>query len=167
MKSKLLPVLLIILIVLNGILIFMLIKKPHENRNFRPERLFLTEQLSFTESQKNQFRELDQIHRENLSDLDKQIIDQKDVLFSSFSKEKFNVDSISKVLGDLQGKKDAEVFRFFNKVRKLCTEEQVIKFDKIINQAIKGGDRRSPNREGEKPPREGNRPPRREGNFPR
>ena len=161
MKSKLLPVLLFLLILLNGFLIFMLVQKPHEKQQNRPERNFLIEQLQFTKSQKDNFLKLDRIHRDAMLDIDRKIIDNKDVLFNSFSKENFNVDTITSKIGALQAKKEVEVFTFFSKVRKLCTEKQVVKFDKIINQALNFGDNR-PSRKGNDrpPPRErGNRPP--------
>ena len=113
MKSKLLPYLLFLLILLNGVLIFMLIKKPHENRN-RPERNFLTEQLQFSETQKDQFRVLDETHRNVMMRIDKNINEQKEVLFNSFSKENFNLDSLTNKIAVLSGKKESEVFNFFS-----------------------------------------------------
>ena len=161
MKSKLLPILLFLLMLLNGVLIFMLINKPHEKRKDRPERNFLTEQLQFSDTQKEQFVELDKLHRVNMMGIDKAIKEQKDVLFNSFSKENFNLDSLTNKIGFLEGKKEAEVFSFFHKVRTLCNLNQAKKFDKIIKKALKGGERRPP-REGRMPPAEGerNHPPR-------
>ena len=163
MKSKLLPALLIILIVLNGVLIYMLIKKPHLNKEHRPQRTFLIEELQFTENQKDTFENLDKIHRETMIDLDHKIRKQKDVLFNSFAVESINVDSLITINGNLQAKKEAEVFRFFKSVRKICTPNQQEEFDKIINKALKGGERggNRPSRNGENHhPREGIPPPR-------
>ena len=61
MKSKLLPLLLVVLIALNGVLIFMLIKKPHQNKKVRTEKNFLLQQLQFSESQESKFLILDEI----------------------------------------------------------------------------------------------------------
>ena len=118
MKSKLLPILLIFLVVLNGVLIFMLINKPHEKQRQRPERNFLTEQLQFSDVQKEQFRELDEVHRDIMKAMDKNIKEQKDILFSSFYKDNFNSDSLTNKIGFLEGTKEAELFLFFKKVRK-------------------------------------------------
>ena len=159
MKSKLLPALLIILIVLNGFLIFMLIKKPHQNREHLPQRTFLTEQLQFSEKQKEVFENLDETHRETMMDLDKKIRKQKDILFNSFGSDDVNTDSLIKKNGELQVQKEVEVFRFFKSVRKICSPEQQEKFDKIINKALKGAG-------GEKPPRNNDRRPPREGGMP-
>ena len=160
MKSKLLPILLILLVLLNGFLIFMLINKPHENRPNHPQRNFLTEQLNFSETQKEEFRMLDKTHREIMMSLDENIRHNKDVLFNSFSSKGINIDSLTSKIGLLESKKEAELFSFFSKVRRICTEKQKINFDKIINEALKGGKRNPPRREGD------NHPPRGEIRMP-
>ncbi|WP_288956377.1 hypothetical protein [uncultured Polaribacter sp.] len=161
MKSKLLPILLIALIFLNGALIFMLINKPHEKRDIHPKRNFLTQELGFSEKQKNQFIEFDKIHRENMMEIDQELRQRKDILFSSFQKTNFSVDSLINQIGNLQAKKEAEVFRFFTIVRTLCNNEQSIKFDKIIKKAIRGGKPGLPNDRRMPPHEDGrHRPPR-------
>ena len=160
MKSKLLPAILVILIVLNGVLIFMLIKKPHQNREHPPQRTFLTKQLQFSEKQKEVFENLDEIHRETMMDLDEKIRKQKDVLFNSFGDDTINADSLIIKNGDLQIKKEKEVFRFFKSVRKICTPKQQEKFDEIIDKALKGaGGERPPRNDDRRPPREVGMPP--------
>ncbi|WP_158837912.1 Spy/CpxP family protein refolding chaperone [Polaribacter sp. L3A8] len=153
MKSKLLPILIILLVLLNGVLIFMLVKKPHENQHNNPKRNFLTAQLSFSETQKEAFRTLDVAHRDVMRNLEDQVKNQKDLLFDGFNKENFTIDSLTTKIGLLQAKKDAEVFTFFKQVRKICTADQVQKFDKIIKEAIRGGDRMPPNNRRMPPPR--------------
>jgi hypothetical protein len=160
MKPKLLPVLLVLLILLNGVLIFMLIKKPHQRPKLNhKERNFLSEKLQFSDKQEIQFLEYDNAHRETMMVLDKEIRGRKDLLSKSFADEKINIDSIAKIIGDLELKKELEVFRFFKSVRNLCTENQQKEFDVIIEKAIKGGppglregDRKGPPRNGGMPP---------------
>jgi protein CpxP len=151
MKSKLLPVLLVILILLNGVLIFMLIKKPHENKRHQQEKNFLIEELQFTDIQKDKFLSFDTVHRENMMRLEQQIRKQKDVLFNSFSDGVVNIDSLALLIGELAGKKDVEIFGFFKSVRKICTKDQQEKFDKIISKALKGG-KKGPPRDRRMPP---------------
>ena len=139
MKSKLLPVLLVILMLLNGILIFMLIKKPQENKRHPQKRNFLIRELQFTDNQKDKFLSFDTLHRENMMRFDQQIRRQKDVMFNSFSESLTNIDSLSLLIGELTRKKEVEVFRFFKSVREICTKDEQAKFDKIINKALKGG----------------------------
>ena len=144
MKSKLLPILVVILMLMNGVLIFMLLKKSHVNNRSPQERNFLVKELQFTELQNDKFLSFDAVHRENMLRLDQQIRKQKDILFNSFSDGVVNIDSLGLLIGGLAGKKDIEVFRFFQAVRKICTQGQQEKFDKIINKALKAGKKRPP-----------------------
>jgi hypothetical protein len=148
MKSKLLPTLLILLIILNGVLIFMLVKKPHENRQKHPQRNFLTTQLNFSETQKEEFRKLDRIHRGLMFGLDQEIRENRAVLFNSFSIAGFNPEMITAKNGVLEEKKEMELFRFFSEVRKICTIEQTSNFDKIIMKALRGNKEKPPRKEG-------------------
>jgi hypothetical protein len=159
MKSKLLPVLLVILILLNGVLIFMLIKKPHENRRHPQERNFLIKELQFTDYQKDKFLSFDTVHRGNMMHFDQQLRKHKDVLFNSFSDSTLNIDSLSILIGTLEGEKEAEVFRFFKSVRKTCNKEQKEKFDKIIRKALKGGKKGPPGGGENHSSRDGRMPP--------
>jgi protein CpxP len=152
MKPKGLLILLIILVLMNGVLIFMLVKKPHQNRGQKGHegRKFLTNQLKYTERQKTKFIRLDHIHRTAMMGFDEQIRKHKDVLFNSFSNNTINIDSIALLIGKLEGIKEVEVFRFFKSVRKICTIEQQEKFDEIMNEVLKG-DRKGPPRDGRVP----------------
>lgn len=152
MKTKLLPILLGVLLVMNGILIFLLIKKPHENRRPNPNRSFLTEQLQFTKNQKEEFRELDKTHRGFMQEIDREIRQEKDELFSSYSDGNISPEKKINAIGTLEAKKEAEIHRFFSAVRELCKENQVDKFDNIIKQALKGGGRKPLRRKGDNPP---------------
>ena len=157
MKTKLLPILVLLLIVLNGFLIFMLLNKPHQNKRFQQERSFLIEELQFSTDQKDKFFKLDNLHKEKMMRFENEIRNTKDILFHSFADEKIKIDSLSAVIGALQTKKELEVFRFFKSVRKICTTEQQEKFDKIINKAIRGGNQVQGRDQGI--PREGGMPP--------
>tara|TARA_B110000091_G_scaffold214451_1_gene268005 strand:+ start:4156 stop:4662 length:507 start_codon:yes stop_codon:yes gene_type:complete len=168
MKSKLLPIPLILLIFLNGVLIFMLLKRPHEKESQnRNQRNFLTAQLQFSIAQKEQFSALEQPHKEYMTVFDTQIKKSKDFLFRSISEKNFNSDSITTSIGMIVAKKETEVFHFFQKVRNICNEEQLKSFDEIIMNALHNGKRRPPHESGMQrpmnrnhPPREGRRPPR-------
>lgn len=161
MKTKLLPILLGLLLIMNGVLIFLLIKRPHENRRPNPNRTFLTEQLQFSKNQKEEFRSLDKTHRGFMQEIDREIRQEKDELFSSYSDKNINPEKNITKIGTLEAKKEAEIHRFFSAVRGLCKENQVDMFDKIIKQALKGGERRQPNDRRMPPPRDGKgHPPR-------
>lgn len=162
MKTKILPISLVLLILLNGALIFILMKNPHQRKNERPERIFLTKQLDFSETQHKKFNQLDKIHRNNMMRINHQIREQKDILFNSFTNKNINIDSLTSKIGTLEAKKDAEIFRFFSEVRSMCSLQQVTKFDNVIKKALKGGRPRPPKHDRMPPPvdRERKHPPR-------
>jgi len=158
MKQKLLYAFIILLLVVNSVLIYMVIKKPHEKRN-QPNRTFLTTTLGFSSEQNEAFRTLDEKHKDKMRQFDKQIRRNKDLLFNSFENKTINFEEITKRIGDLEGKKEAELFRFFTKVRLLCTQKQKEIFDKIIQKALHEGKPR--------PPEDGRRPPKHnDKNYP-
>lgn len=160
MKSKILPFTLLVLVLLNGVLIFILIKKPNNKKKFGPQRGFLTEQLQFTTAQEEEFSNLDFLHKEKMMELDHQIMRQKDVLFNAIDNENVNIDSLVRITGNLEAKKDLEVFTFFKSVKKICTKEQQEKFSEIINKALRGPKSRSfSERDRNHFPREGGMPP--------
>ena len=149
MKTKLFYFLLAILIITNIALLFMLIKKPHQQK--KDGGNFLVKELQFDENQRERFRFFDGQHRETIMSFDEEIRTSKDILFNSFADSSFSSDSISKRIGTLEGEKEQEIFTFFKHVRNICTEEQVLKFDKLIKKAL--------HKKGGKPPKDGMRPP--------
>jgi len=78
MKQKLLYAFIILLLVVNSVLIYMVIKKPHEKRN-QPNRTFLTTTLGFSSEQNEAFRTLDEKHKDKMRQFDKQIRRNKDI----------------------------------------------------------------------------------------
>jgi hypothetical protein len=139
----------------------MLVNKSHQNKGAQQERNFLVEELQFSDNQKDTFLELDDAHKKNMMHFENEIRRTKDILFNSFSDETANIDSLGETIGALQAKKELEVFRFFKSVRKICNKEQQEKFDKIINNALKGGGQGPGPGEGQRqgPPRDGGMPP--------
>lgn len=161
MKTKLLAVLIIVLVVLNGFLIYMLVAQTNLKGKKPPARNFLTNQLNFSEEQKGIFTELDEEHRERMLDFERKITRQKDNLFSSFQEEDSTIDTraIIERTSRLEVEKELEVFEFFKQVRAICNEEQKSKFDKIIKRALRGNKPGPPNRNGDHFPRERRMPP--------
>lgn len=161
MKTKLFAVLIIVLVVLNGFLIYMLVAQPHQRNNKPPARNFLTNQLNFSEEQKEIFTELDEKHRERMGKFERKITREKDNLFSSFQEENSTIDTraIIERTSRLEVEKELEVFEFFKQVRAICNEEQKSKFDQIIKRALRGNKPGPPNRNGDRFPGERRMPP--------
>ncbi|MDB2384935.1 hypothetical protein N9V96_00510 [Polaribacter sp.] len=165
MKIKLLPVAVILLVLLNGVLIFMLIEKPHEKNSTPKNDNFLITQLNFSEEQKEIFSTLDNEHKNKMMRLEDQVRENKDALFSSFNNDNKDIKIFATELGNLATEKEIEIFRFFKQVRNICSQEQQKKFDEIIEMALKrgGGQGPPPHENGERPehpPMGGDRPPR-------
>ncbi|MBL4605882.1 MAG: hypothetical protein JKY02_09555 [Flavobacteriaceae bacterium] len=152
MRKKLLYTFLIILIMANVSLLFMIINKP--DKKDRPQKEnFLTQELNFTEEQKERFLFLDELHRHQMKQFDGELKDLRKDLFNSFDKENFSPDSIALKMGELETAKHKELFTFFKQVRKICTPDQVSKFDEIIEKALRKRGPQQPKGKRRGPPR--------------
>lgn len=134
MRKKILYTFFVVLLLINGVLLYMLVQKSHKKENAKDH--FLTKQLEFSEDQEERFRFLDHEHRKQMRFLDAQMRDAKEELFNSFSDTTFSPEAITARIGDLEIKKERELYAFFKQVRKLCTQEQAKKFDLIIKEAL-------------------------------
>lgn len=165
-KNLPLYILLIFLIIMNGFFLYNYLgngeKKALEERKGPGD--FLVKELGFDEFQEETFREIGQEHHQRMQVLSENIRGLKDELFkglSDASLQDVNIDSIARLIGDKEAAKDLEVFRHFKQVQGLCTEKQIEKFSKIIQDALKKGSRdQGPPGEGRP---NGNRPPRPDG----
>jgi Spy/CpxP family protein refolding chaperone len=138
------------MLIINGVLLFMIIDKKI-NKGPSKGQTFLTEQLSFSEVQKDQFFELDKVHRQKMRAMDVELNNLRELLFNSFDEQNISVETLTMKMGEIETEKNRELFSFFSEVRKLCTEDQKEKFDQIIQEVLK---KRSP-----KPPRGNRRKP--------
>lgn len=134
MRKKILYIFFVVLLLVNGALLYMLVQKPQIKGKSKDH--FLTEQLQFNEDQEERFRFLDNEHRKQMRHIDAQMRDAKEKLFNSFSDTAFSPVAITERIGDLETKKEQELYAFFKLVRKLCDEEQAKKFDLIIKEAL-------------------------------
>lgn len=152
MRKKILYTSLIILLIANIVLLYMIVTKAPNNH--LPKENFLTQELHFSENQKDRFLKLDQIHRRSMRQFDDELSDLRKQLFNSFGKDNFSSDSITNRMGELETSKQKELYAFFSEVRKLCDENQVEKFDKIIEKVLRQRGPKPPERDRKGPPRE-------------
>ena len=153
MKFKLQNILLITLLVTNVIMLFMLVKQPH--RSQKRAGSFLMEQLEFDKSQEQKFLHLDRIHRDKMMGFDDEIQIIKNKIFEkTVDKEEFDINYYSSQIGILEGKKEVEIFHFFNEIRSFISSDQEDKLNKILEQIInnKNKGRRPMPSHGERPP---------------
>lgn len=139
------------MLIINGVLLYMIIDKKL-NRGPSKGQTFLTEELNFSESQRADFLSLDREHRRKMMQVDKELRDLRELLFSSFDKNNVSIDSITMKMGDLEEEKQGELFSFFSDVRKLCNENQTKKFDEIIKDVLQKRVPRGPKGEKHGPP---------------
>lgn len=138
------------MLIINAVLLYLIIDK--QSRKGPPKgQTFLTEELNFSDDQKDQFFMLDVDHRKKMMKMDKELDQLRKLLFNSFDSENISVDSITMKMGDLETEKHNELFFFFSKVRELCNEDQQKKFDKIIQEVL--------HKRGPKPPKDDRRGP--------
>ncbi len=146
MRKKILYTFFIILLIANSVLLYMLIEKPHKKGGSNDN--YLTKELQFNEVQEEKFQFFDEEHRRQMQKIEKQIRASKKLLFNSFSDTTFSPITITERIGELETKKEQELYAFFKEVRKLCDENQAKKFDQIIKKALhkRGPKGRGPNR---------------------
>ena len=136
MKAKLPYILIIILLCTNAFLLFLLLDKPHEKK-MSPDK-FLIKELKLTATQLEDFEELKFIHRHEMRSAMHGMKSLKDQLFN-FSDDTQNKDSIAKLIGNIEAKKELITRKYFNDLRNICDADQQKRFDKIIRKALHKG----------------------------
>ncbi|MEM9648518.1 MAG: hypothetical protein AAF969_08550 [Bacteroidota bacterium] len=141
-KNILLTVLLVFLMVMNAVLLFLILDKPGEKR--RPPRMFITNELGFTEAQQIEFSEIDREHHRTMRRIDRHSRDLRELLFTKLDDTNFNpqeLDSITGLIGQLSEDREKELFSYFQKISNVCNEKQKLKLERILSGAIKHGPR--------------------------
>ncbi|WP_422859162.1 Spy/CpxP family protein refolding chaperone [Flagellimonas sp. S174] len=152
-KNILLIIFLVFLMVMNGVLLFLVIKKPSQRQ--RPPREFISEQLNFNETQTASFLEFDREHHRRMREINFELNDLKQMLFSELGNSSLGdeqLDSITEEIGTLTKAREIEVFRYFSEVEKICNDKQKQKLKRIVSGALRHGP------PGDRPP--GGPPPR-------
>ena len=126
------------------------------NASLQPHaRLYLEKEVGFNEQQIATYRELRDEHLHELRDLRDSVKALKQQFFNKIPDTKIAPEEITKLtkeLGDKMAKVDKITFEHFQEVRKICTPEQLKKFDEIIGNFAEKANRPDP----PPPPREGN-----------
>lgn len=147
MRKKLLYLLLALIVVSNIILLSLIFNKGPK-RGMPPKHNFISTELNFTEDQEERFLFLDQMHRREMIEFDQEINQLRKQLFNSFEDTNFSSDSITNKIGELESLRLKELIAFFKEVRKLCSQEQASKFNKIIQRALQNRGPKTPGRNG-------------------
>jgi periplasmic protein CpxP/Spy len=101
---------------------------------------FLTRELKLDSAQQEVYKKLRDEHRSQVRPYQDSIGKAKDSFFDMLKQENVSdslVESFSKKIGQLEQQRDIFTFRHFQKLRAICNTEQKIKFDSIIQLALK------------------------------
>lgn len=166
-KNLLLYILLIFLIIVNAFFLYNYLGKGEniqEPKDRKPPGVFLVKELGFDDAQKEKFRVLTREHSQKMRRFSDDIRGWKDDLFKGLSDDsmtEINSEAIAYLIGQSEAAKDLEVLMHFKNVRDLCNDKQKEKFNEIIKDALRRGERiQGPDRGGRP---DGNRPPPRDG----
>lgn len=161
-KNTILYVLLVFLIIVNGFFLFNYIgkrsyKRPTESQR---DKDFIVKELGFSEAQLERFYLKSAGHHPTMMRLSDDVKELKDDLFSKLSDNEINestIDSLTALICEKETEKEKEIFYHFKMIRDIADEKQKEKFNKILMDALRRGDR------GNRPPPpvkgEGHRPP--------
>lgn len=101
---------------------------------------FLTNELKLDSLQQETYKKLREAHQAGVKPLQDSIGKAKDSFFELLKQENVSdslVEGFSKKIGNLEQQRDVFTFRHFQQLRAICNNEQKIKFDSIIQQALK------------------------------
>lgn len=158
-RTKFLTVVIVLLLVINaGMLAYLLIgqNKGHQRSIMRrgegPSE-YIIETLGFEGEQKQQFIELRDEHRSQMSSLKDQMSDVRDDYFDGLKTDAIDTAESQKLkteIGRLQAEMHSITFDHFAKVRQICTPEQKKIFDGFIDEILRA---MAPPPRGHHPPR--------------
>jgi len=136
-KNTLLYILVAFLVVMNGYFMYEIFvdKKP---KGPNPGN-FIAKELQFDDAQMEQFSEINDRHHEEMMRIMRDVRKLKDELFAyiseaTYSKEK--VDDITRRIGEKMQLRDEKTFYHFKEVQKICNDEQRVRFNKLIKEAL-------------------------------
>ena len=128
--------------------------RPDGNRDF------IVKELGFNAAQLEQYKEKNKGHHETMMRISDDIKDLKDNLFGTLTDKTISestIDSISSLICEKETEKEKEIYSHFRMIRDIANDKQKEKFEKILMDALRHGER------GNRPPppngEEGHRPP--------
>ena len=156
-KNLLLLILMIFLMVMNGVLLYLVIKQP--NQKPAPNRTFIADKLNFTAEQRSHFSELEEFHHRKMQRIDEEAKQLKEAMFSTIAdtnESSILIDDLAKEIGELSKERELEIYRHFTEIAEICTIPQKEELKELVKGALRPG----PPRNG-RPPHHGPPPPRR------
>jgi len=132
---------------------------------------FLADELGFTGEQSQKFDVLKKDHHQAVEKIMQQTKELKDQLFDCIKTgDDAKAKEMAAKLSDNNKAIELLTYEHFKEVRKICSDEQKVKFDKILIELVRGLETQSPPPNGpppgerpphgDRPPPPGDRPPR-------
>lgn len=141
-KNLLLYILLAFLVVMNAFFLFQHFgSSDKQDAPRKGPAHFISKQLKFDDAQTAAYEKLDIAHRKQMKVILDDIKIAKDDLFDKLSDEtvdKQTIDSLAAAIANKEAAKDVETFYFFKATGDLCNEDQKVRFESIIKDALRG-----------------------------
>lgn len=112
-----------------------------------PQRLYLEQELSFDEKQKESYRVMRDEHFMKARSIREQVKMMKEAFFKSMADSSITEEELRKKALNISTKAselELLTFKHFQQVRQICTPEQKEKFDEIIEEVLRSMDRQGP-----------------------
>lgn len=147
-----------ILIVLNLILIGLIVgpkfgKKDYDRRDGDRRSAYIAKKLGFTEDQKDTYDSLNVNHRQETRALQQKVDDKRREMFRLTQSKNASIekaDSLTSEIGLLVSDIEFRTYEHISNVRALCTPEQLVRLDSLVQRMIKA--RHSDDRDRNGPP---------------
>jgi hypothetical protein len=143
-KNKMLLAVIVVLLLANLATLYFFVVK----NNCIPERkyehgAFITETLEkevgFSKEQLASFEKMKETHKKKMKPLFDDLRSAKDSFYVLMNRNEADsvLQSALKKIGEKQQALDMQMFRNFKEVRALCTQEQLVKYDTVIQKVIR------------------------------
>jgi len=101
------------------------------DKHQRPEHIII-EKLDFDETQVASLKILKKAHIKNVRLKDEEIREVKKLIFNSLGSDSpANIDSLSTIIGGIQKNIELSHYNHFIKIKELCREDQIEKFNEL------------------------------------
>jgi len=135
-KVKFLYIVIVLLAFTNvGLMLNMYLHKPpHPNHHGGPKKV-IVEKLGFDQKQSDAYDVIIKKHRTRIDSIEKKIRTNKDALFTLLKSDDSNKrDSIITNLGGLQMEIESAHYSHFEKLKAICTPEQMDEFEELTKE---------------------------------
>lgn len=105
---------------------------------------FMERELGFDKSQREAFQKLKKDHFKKSASKRREMGVLRELMFENLDNSTFNKDSIVNIIGSTQVQLEIDMYEHFRAVRNICTEEQKVKFDKMVKRITKKMTQREP-----------------------